>query len=119
MRTIKMICILFALIATSTGYSQFLDKLGEKAERAVERTVERRVERETVKSTDRALDSVIDAPKKSKKQKRKEKSKKKKGNNIIGGPPEDGEYQTDNSSNEAKEIRARREKDSLNLSDNQ
>lgn len=86
MKTLQIIAILVALLATSFANAQFLDKLGEKAADAVERTVERRVERETEKSTDRVLDTIVDAPKKSKQdQRRDRKERQKNGGNIIGG----------------------------------
>lgn len=40
--------------------SQFLKKLGKRAQKAAERTVERRVDQEASKKTDQALDSILE-----------------------------------------------------------
>lgn len=109
MKTIKTLCIVLLVLATTTPtQAQFWKKLGDKvekaAERGVQRTVERRVEHETEKSTDRALDSVIDAPKKSKKEKRQEKRNKKNNGNVIGGNTDNGSTNGD-SGNESKKYK--------------
>lgn len=83
MKTSHKILIMVACLATTFANAQFLDKLGDRAVKAVERTVERRVEKETTKSTDRVLDTIVDAPKKSKKKKKK--NRKNNGGNVIGG----------------------------------
>jgi len=96
MKTIKILTILFALLASAGSNAQLLKKLGKRAERAAERAVERRVERETEKSTDRALDSIIDAPKKGKK-KRKKKNRDKDNDDsqdVIGGSNSEGTTQS-------------------------
>lgn len=92
--TILLVC------TTTLSNAQFLDKLGDRAARAVERTVERRVESETTKSTDRVLDTIVESPKKERERekKRRKRRKKKSNGNVIGGDKPDSQQQSGNQS---------------------
>lgn len=76
MKSIKILpktilCSLLLFSFTQVASSQFLKKLGERAEKAAERTIENRVDREASKKTDKALDEVLEPGKKDKDSKKK------------------------------------------------